>query len=133
MWSFGVQPPAAASGAAVDARGGSAEGQVVLVTSPRRLASVKTDKPDYSPGETVTLTGSGWEPGEVVALLLHEDTTLHDDRTLTATADPLGHIVNNEFNPEPHDVGATFDVTAGGQASALAAQTSCTDGSAELM
>src|SRR2546428_5339492 len=32
MASFGVQPPAAASGAAVDARGGAAEGQIVLVT-----------------------------------------------------------------------------------------------------
>src|SRR3989441_184909 len=133
MASFGVQPPAAASGAAVDARGGSAEGQVVLVTSPRRLASVKTDKPDYSPGETVTFTGSGWEPGEVVTLLLHEDTTLHDDRTLTATADPLGNISNNEFKPEPHDVGVTFYVTASGQASGLAAQTRFTDGTVKVM
>src|SRR5437867_1086024 len=133
MASFGVEPPAAASGAAVDARGGSAEGQVVLVTSPRRLASVKTDKPDYSPGETVTFTGSGWEPGEVVSLLLHEDPTTHPDRTLTATADPLGNIVNNEFKPEPHDVGVTFYVTASGQASGLAAQTRFTDGTVKVM
>ncbi|PYO16831.1 MAG: hypothetical protein DMD31_01615, partial [Gemmatimonadetes bacterium] len=127
MASFGVRPPAAASGAAVDARGGSAEGQVVLVTSPRRLASVKTDRPDYSPGETVTFTGSGWEPGEVVSLLLHEDPTTHPDRTLTATADPLGNIVNNEFSPEPHDVGVTFYVLASGQASRLVAQARFTD------
>src|SRR5437879_13215563 len=45
MASFGVQPPQAASGAAVAARGGSGDGQVVLVTSPQRLASVKTDRP----------------------------------------------------------------------------------------
>src|SRR5437016_1230695 len=127
MASFGVRPPAAASGAAVDARGGSAEGQVVLVTSPRRLASVKTDKPDYSPGETVTFTGSGWEPGEVVSLLLHEDPTTHPDRTLTATADPLGNIVNNEFSPEPHDVGVTFYVLASGQVSRIVAQARFTD------
>src|SRR2546426_8362279 len=133
MASFGVQPPAAASGAAVDARGGSAEGQVVLVTSPQRLASVKTDKPDYSPGETVTFTGSGWEPGEVVSLLLHEDTTLHADRTLTATADPLGNMFNNEFKPEPHDVGVTFYVTASGETSGLAAQTRFTDGTVKVM
>src|SRR5438309_7986697 len=127
MASSGVRSPAAASGAAVDARGGSAEGQVVLVTSPRRLASVKTDRPDYSPGETVTFTGSGWEPGEVVSLLLHEDPTTHPDRTLTATADPLGNIVNNEFSPEPHDVGVTFYVLASGQASRLVAQARFTD------
>src|SRR5207244_10029396 len=105
MASFGVQPPAAASGAAVDARGGSGDGPVVVVASPPPLACGKRDRPDYSPGETVTFTGSGWEPGEVVSLLLHEDPTTHPDRTLTATADPLGNIVNNEFSPEPHDVG----------------------------
>src|SRR5207245_10887488 len=67
-----------------------------------------------------------------VTLLLHGDRTLHDDRTLTATADPLGNIVNNEFKPEPHDVGVTFYVTASGQASGLAAQTRFTDGTVKV-
>jgi len=133
MASFGLQPPAAASGAAADARGGSADGQVVLVTAAQRVASVTTDKADYSPGETVTFTGSGWKPGEVVTLLLHEDPTMHGDGTLTATADPLGNIFNNEFKPEPHDVGVTFYVTASGQTSGLAAQTRFTDGTVKVM
>src|SRR5437016_1368254 len=48
-------------------------------------------------------------------------------KTLTATADPLGNIVNNEFSPEPHDVGVTFYVLASGQASRLVAQARFTD------
>src|SRR2546422_2966329 len=78
MASFGVQPPQAASGAAVAARGGSGDGQVVLVTSPQRVASVTTDKPDYSPGDTVTFTGAGWKTGEVVTLVLHGDPWVDD-------------------------------------------------------
>ena len=27
------------------------------------FATVKTDKDDYAPGELVTMTGSGWQPG----------------------------------------------------------------------
>src|SRR2546422_7979209 len=127
MASFGVQPPPEVSGASVDARGGASGDQMVLVTSPKRLASLKTDKADYSPGDPVTFTGSGWKPGEGVSLLLHEDTTIHADRTLTATADESGNIFNNEFSPEPHDVGVTFYVLASGQASRLVAQARFTD------
>src|SRR2546425_7546397 len=127
MASFGVQPPPVASGASVDARGGASAGQVVLVTSQKRLATVKTDRADYSPGDTVIFTGSGWEPGEGVSLLLHEDTTIHADRTLTATADASGNILNNAFSPDSHDVNVRFYVTAKGQASDLRAQAMFTD------
>src|SRR5437899_1254594 len=127
MASFGLQWPAAGSGAAADARGESTEGQVVLLTSPGRRASVETDKADYTPGEAVTFTGSGWQPGEVVSLLLHEDPTTHGDRTLTATADESGNIFNSEFSPEPHDIGVTFYVIASGEASGLMAQARFTD------
>src|SRR5207245_4528769 len=59
--------------------------------------TVKTDKADYAAGETVTTTGSGWQPNEPVSLLLTEDPKTHDDRTLHATADAAGNIFNNEF------------------------------------
>jgi hypothetical protein len=128
MASFGLQPPAAATGAAVDARGGASGGQIVLVTSPKRRATIKTDRADYSPGDTVVFTGSGWQPGETVNILLREDPKQHEDTTLTAVADADGNIINREYTPEEHDVGATYYVTATGQSSALAAQTTFTDG-----
>jgi hypothetical protein len=81
------------------------------------FATVKTDKADYTVGETVTITGAGWEPGETVALLLTEVPKTHDDRTLTATADAAGNIFNNAFVPEEHDVGVQFYLTATGAAS----------------
>ena len=59
------------------------------------FATIKTDKDDYAPGELVTMTGSGWQPGETVTLFLHEinNPDPHDDLTLTAVADGSGRIV----------------------------------------
>jgi uncharacterized protein YfaS (alpha-2-macroglobulin family) len=34
--------------------------------------TVSTDKPDYAPGETVVITGSGWQAGEIVSLTIVE-------------------------------------------------------------
>ncbi len=58
------------------------------------FATIKTDKDDYAPGELVTMTGSGWQPGETVTLFLHEinNPDPHDDLTLTAVADASGRI-----------------------------------------
>src|SRR2546426_3954116 len=47
-------------------------------------ATVATQYPDYAPGQTVVITGSGWEPGEAVVIELHEDPMLDPDRLLTA-------------------------------------------------
>src|SRR5213083_821111 len=47
-------------------------------------ATVATDQPDYHPGQTVVITGSGWEPGETVDMILHEDPPLDPDLELTS-------------------------------------------------
>src|SRR4051812_28184734 len=36
-------------------------------------ATVVTDRLDYPPGDTVTITGAGWQPGETVSFVLNED------------------------------------------------------------
>ncbi|HEY3044376.1 MAG TPA: kelch repeat-containing protein, partial [Vicinamibacterales bacterium] len=89
------------------------------------FATLKTDMQDYAPGETVTITGAGWEPGETVTMVLQEVPQTHEDRTLTATADDSGNIFNNEFQPEEHDAGVRFYLTAFGELSQ--AQTAFTD------
>ena len=80
-------------------------------------ATLKTDRDDYAPGETVTITGSGWVPGETVTLLLEEAPLLHGGRTLTAVADNQGRIVNTDFAPEQHHLGVRFYLTAYGSES----------------
>ena len=89
------------------------------------FATVRTDKADYTPGQTVTITGSGWVPGETVTLTLAQ-VPFHDVHTLEpVTADASGTISSTEFVPEPDDVGTRFYLTASGSQSQ--AQTSFTD------
>src|SRR5207244_12481792 len=118
--SCGIEPPGDSSSATADARGGTAGSQVVLVSSlghGNGAATVKTDQADYAPGQVVTISGSGWQFGEVVSLVLHEDPAIDTHPTLTATADASGHIFNNEFAPDAHDVGVRIYMTATGQTS----------------
>src|SRR5439155_3168017 len=108
--------------------GGSASSSASSPTTSAELygfATVKTDKADYAPGTTVTITGSGWVPGESVALTMVEQ-PLRDVHTLQpVTADASGNIFSTEFVPDENDVNIRFYLTAvGGQSQA---QTSFTD------
>lgn len=91
-------------------------------------ASVTTDKLDYAPFETVTFSGAGWQPGETVDMLLHEEPNTGPDIPLQVAADPQGRFTFNAFAPDQGDVGVTFTLTAWGQLSGFTAQTAFTDG-----
>ncbi len=91
--------------------------------------TVKTDKDDYAPGEPVTFSGAGWEPGEQVSITLSENPKTHADLVLFTTARADGTLDNppTGFAPEHHDVGATFYATAVGATSGRQAQVKFTD------
>src|SRR5439155_2015847 len=57
------RPAAAVPAAGVKAATAVASGQKLYGTG-----TVKTDKDDYPPCQTVTITGIGWQPGETVTL-----------------------------------------------------------------
>jgi Big-like domain-containing protein/PKD domain-containing protein len=134
MATFGFQVPNGAPGVSLDAVGqtGTTQGgQVVLVTMEAGNSSgalVKTNKDDYAPRETVTITGSGWQAGESVKLTLHMDPLRDTDTELTATADGNGAFVNTDFAPGDYDVGVRFVLTAIGATSGRRAQSTFTDG-----
>src|SRR5437016_5047378 len=90
--------------------------------------TLRSDKPDYAPGETVTLMGEGWRPNEQVTINIHESSG-DPDTNLTATVDAAGAFTNSGFqtNPDRSDVGVRFLATATGQASGWTAQTTFTD------
>src|SRR5438876_3350203 len=95
-------------------------------------ATVMTDKADYAPGTIVTITGSGWQPGETVTLSFVESPLIDTHPDLYATADANGNIFNNQFSPDVHDISITFSLTASGGTSGLQAQTTFTDATPTL-
>src|SRR5436190_20897344 len=102
-------------------------GFLAALSLPASAATVATDKADYAPGENVVITGSGWEPGETVVLILHEEPQLDPDLQLTAFADENGDFTNTDFSVDIFDIGVTFTLTATGGSSGLSAGTNFTD------
>ena len=90
-------------------------------------ATVTTDKFDYAPGETVTITGQGWQPNETVWMLLHEEPETHEDVITSSVADNQGNFNNTDFAPATADAGRSFTLTAIGQTSGFTAQTAFKD------
>src|ERR687894_1618346 len=94
-------------------------------TSTSPTPTVQSDEDDYAPGETVTLTGSNWQPGESVHINVNDDEGSTWSRNVDVTADENGAI-RDEFQL-PDWLVATYKVTATGTQSGVAT-TSFTDG-----
>jgi hypothetical protein len=105
----------------------AAGGSNLLSTELYGFATVKTDLPDYAPGTIVTITGSGWKPGETVTLTLFESPLIDTHPVMTAVADASGNISNNQFSPDVHDINIRFYLTAVGSQSGVQAQNTFTD------
>src|SRR5438309_1492344 len=88
--------------------------------------TLRSDKPDYAPGETVTLMGERWRPNERVAINIRESSG-DPDTNLTATADAAGAFTNSEFQMNLLDRGVKFTATARGLTSGWTAQAKFTD------
>jgi len=95
-------------------------------------ATVTTDRQDYHPGETVNISGTGFQPGETVSLqVLHAD-GLGDDLTSPAHqpwyvgADANGDLQATWIVPADEDeAGATLQLTATGVTSGSQAVSIC--------
>jgi hypothetical protein len=80
--------------------------------------SIASDKEDYAPGELVTLTGAGWQPGESVHLTIDDEVGRTWQRQVDVTADDQGRVVDR-FNLPDWFV-ASYTVLAEGQVSGSA-------------
>ena len=84
-----------------------------------------SDRPDYAPGETVTLTGENWVPAEVVHIFVNDD----QQKPWTYQADVLastGGTIWHQFQL-PVTFAASYTATATGPLSGTAS-TTFTDG-----
>ncbi|MCB2220021.1 MAG: DUF11 domain-containing protein, partial [Bacteroidetes bacterium] len=81
--------------------------------------TVKSDKVDYLPGDTVKIIGEGWNAFETVDLLLVEQVynNLGDGISKTVTCDATGNFSDNLYIIYEADLGAFFHLSATGQLS----------------
>jgi hypothetical protein len=90
-----------------------------------RTPTIRTDRADYAPGDTVTISGSGWAPGEAVRISVNDDDGQTWSRVASVTADAAGEVTDTFALPDWFV--ATYAVTATG--SSGTATTTFTDGS----
>ena len=107
--------------------GGASAGAPVGSAELYGFATVKTDAADYAPGSVVTITGTGWRPGESVTLTLVESPLVDTHPVMTALADGQGNITNSDFIPDQYDLNIRFYLTAVGSQSGYQAQNTFTD------
>ncbi len=89
-------------------------------------AAISTDKMDYAPGETATITGRGFQAGEVVRVKIHEDPHTPQERGFDVTADGDGNF-SGDYLVMDYDLDMKFVVGARGLTSGRTAQTTFTD------
>ncbi len=108
-----LNPAVAAGSGTVTLAGGSN----LAAVEQYGYATLKSDLPDYHPGQLVTLTGSNWQPGETVTLTMIQTPVVDGDTTYSPTADANGNIVVADYAPLMADVGTVYTVTAAGSKS----------------
>ncbi|HEU4713368.1 MAG TPA: MBG domain-containing protein [Pyrinomonadaceae bacterium] len=109
---------------------GGANGAGAVLSSTAVVASsaaaISTDKMDYAPGETATITGRGFAAGETVRVKIHEDPHTPQERGFDVVADGEGNFTGQYFVMD-YDLNMKFIVGARGLTSGMTAQTTFTD------
>jgi hypothetical protein len=99
---------------------------VILLVFPAMASAqvaptIQSHKADYAPGELVTLTGGGWQPGESVHINVNDTYGATWSRNVDVIADANGNITDS-FNL-PDAFVSDYDVTATGAQSGTATTT----------
>jgi hypothetical protein len=109
---------------------GSATATVGVASAGEPPPTIASDKADYAPGSTVTLTGSGWSGDTSVHITVNDTRGKTWKRDVDVPVDGAGHIT--DVFQLPSTFVAEYDVTATGLATGRTATTTFTDASADI-
>src|SRR5687768_8061120 len=70
--------------------------------------SISTDKDDYQPGDVVQFTGSGWQAGDVLDIVLTDDPLTHDPHTWSVNVDADGTFHDGTYTVDEGDLNVEF-------------------------
>jgi uncharacterized repeat protein (TIGR01451 family) len=100
----------------------------LAVASTPSGATFTTDKDDYSPGDTLRLEGSGWQPGDSLDIHLDENPQNHPPLDWAVGVGDNGTFQDSTYIVQDIDIGVTFALTATSRATGEAATAAFTDG-----
>ena len=103
-------PPTASPSPSPAKPTGTKHGRIYFATASAGGMSISTDKDDYSPGDTVHFTGTGWTPGDTLNAVLTEDTaTAKLTWSIPVAADST--FRDSTYVVSAADLGGTFTLT----------------------
>jgi hypothetical protein len=89
---------------------------------------ITTDKDDYSPGDTVHFTGSGWQAGDTLDIVLVDDAETQETHSWSVTVVEDGTFQDSTYVVDTDDLGVTFTLTATSRATGRSLTVVFTDG-----
>src|SRR3954468_6438488 len=90
--------------------------------------SITTDKDDYQPGDVVHLTGAGWDPEDVIDIVLTDEPQTHPPLRWSVTVGADGTFTDDTYTVDEGDLNVTFTLVATSRSSAQSLSMTFTDG-----
>jgi len=90
--------------------------------------SITTDKDDYQPGDVVHLTGAGWDPEDVLDIVLTDEPQTHAPLQWSVTVGADGTFTDHTYTVDEGDLNVTFTLVARSRSSEQSLSMTFTDG-----
>jgi hypothetical protein len=90
--------------------------------------SITTDKDDYQPGDVVHLTGAGWEPEDILDIVLTDEPQTHPPLRWSVTVEANGTFTDATYTVDEGDLNVTFTLVATSRSSGQSLSMTFTDG-----
>jgi hypothetical protein len=94
--------------------------------------SISTDKDDYQPGDVVHFTGSGWQSGDVLDIVLTDDPLTHDPHRWGVSVGEDGTFQDATYVVDQGDLDVTFTLVATSRATGRSLTVLFTDGNLQI-
>ena len=94
--------------------------------------SISTDKDDYQPGDVVHFTGYGWQPGDVLDIVLTDDPQTHEPHRWAVSVGQDGTFQDATYVVDQGDLDVTFTLVATSRATGQSLTVIFTDGNLQI-
>jgi hypothetical protein len=103
-------------------------GPLFATTTTEDGLSISTDKDDYQPGDVVHFTGSGWQPGDVLDIVLTDEPLTHDPHRWTVQVVADGTFEDDTYVVDEGDLDVKFTLVATSRQTGRSLTVQFTDG-----